>query len=87
MKFPRNVLSRLCLAGRSAAPVLSRFSGTRGPQENAYPYAAVTEKQKEAMREAGVDFTYHTVYDLTYNCLIRLLGGGRSDLGERSTDL
>ncbi len=39
-----------------------------------YPYAAVTEKQKEAMREAGVDFTYQTVYDLTYNCLIRLLG-------------
>ena len=39
-----------------------------------YPYAAVTEKQKEAMREAGVDFTYHTVYDLTYGCLIRLLG-------------
>lgn len=39
-----------------------------------YPYAAVTEKQKEAMAEAGVDFTYHTVYDLTYGCLIRLLG-------------
>ncbi len=39
-----------------------------------YPYAAVTEKQKEAMREASVDFTYHTVYDLTYGCLIRLLG-------------
>jgi len=39
-----------------------------------YPYAAVTEKQKEAMREAGVDFTYHTIYDLTYGCLIRLLG-------------
>ncbi len=39
-----------------------------------YPYAAVTEKQKAAMAEAGVDFTYHTVYDLTYGCLIRLLG-------------
>ena len=39
-----------------------------------YPYAAVTEKQKAAMTEAGVDFTYRTVYDLTYNCLIRLLG-------------
>ena len=52
-----------------------------------YPYAAVTEKQRAAMTEAGVDFAYPTVYDLTYNCLIRLLGGGRSYLGERSTDL
>ena len=39
-----------------------------------YPYAAVTEKQKAAMREAGVNFTYRTVYDLTYGCLIRLFG-------------
>ncbi|MBE6725356.1 MAG: TetR/AcrR family transcriptional regulator [Ruminococcaceae bacterium] len=39
-----------------------------------YPYAAVTEKQRAAMREAGVDYAYPTVYDLTYNCLIRLLG-------------
>ncbi len=52
-----------------------------------YPYTAVTEKQRAAMTEAGVDFAYPTVYDLTYNCLIRLLGGGRSDLQERSTDL
>ena len=49
-----------------------------------YPYAAVTEKQRAAMADAGVDFTYHTVYDLTYNCLIRLLGGDRSDLEERN---
>ena len=51
-----------------------------------YPYAAVTEKQRAAMADAGVDFTYHTVYDLTYNCLIRLLGGDRSDLEERNTN-
>ena len=39
-----------------------------------YPYAAVTEKQRTAMREAGVEYAYPTVYDLAYNCLIRLLG-------------
>lgn len=39
-----------------------------------YPYSAVTEKQKTAMREAGVDYVYKTVYELTSSCLIRLLG-------------
>ncbi len=39
-----------------------------------YPYTAVTEKQKTAMREAGVDYVYKTVYELTSSCLIRLLG-------------
>jgi AcrR family transcriptional regulator len=39
-----------------------------------YPYTAVTEKQKTAMKEAGINYVYQTVYELTYNCLIRLLG-------------
>ncbi len=38
-----------------------------------YPYTAVTEKQKAAMQEAGVDYVYQSVYEITYNCLIRLL--------------
>jgi len=39
-----------------------------------YPYTAVTEKQKTAMGEAGINYVYQTVYELTYSCLIRLLG-------------
>ena len=39
-----------------------------------YPYTAVTEKQKTAMREAGINYVYQTVYELTCSCLIRLLG-------------
>ena len=39
-----------------------------------YPYTAVTEKQKTAMKDAGIDFVYQSVYELTYSCLIRLLG-------------
>ena len=39
-----------------------------------YPYAAVTEKQRTAMKDAGIDYIYQTVYELTYSCLIRLLG-------------
>ena len=40
-----------------------------------YPYTAVTEKQREAMRAANVDFAYPSVYDLVYGCILRLLGG------------
>ena len=39
-----------------------------------YPYAAVTEKQRLAMEQAGVDFRYYSIYELTLACLRRLLG-------------
>ncbi len=39
-----------------------------------YPYTAVTEKQKTAMKEAGINYVYQTIHELTYGCLIRLLG-------------
>ena len=39
-----------------------------------YPYTAVTEKQRAAMKEAGINYVYQSVYELTYSCLIRLLG-------------
>ncbi|MBR4578156.1 MAG: TetR family transcriptional regulator [Oscillospiraceae bacterium] len=75
--------------GRSMAiirGILSRFCPeiSEGERENfiyvfypfmfgIYPYAKVTEKQKAAMREAQVDFAWHSIYEITYNCLIRLL--------------
>ena len=40
-----------------------------------YPYTNVTEKQRYAMAEAGVDYKYSPVYEITYNCLARLLEG------------
>ena len=39
-----------------------------------YPYTAVTEKQRVAMKEAGIDYVYQTVHELTFSCLTRLLG-------------
>ena len=41
-----------------------------------YPYTGVTERQRKAMDEASVGFTYHSVFDLTYKCITRLLGAG-----------
>ena len=38
-----------------------------------YPYTAVSEKQREAMKEAGVDYVYQSIYEITNNCLLRLL--------------
>ena len=38
-----------------------------------YPYAEVTAKQKAAMKDAEVDYQYQSIYEITYNCLIRLL--------------
>ena len=38
-----------------------------------YPYTAVTEKQRMAMKEAGINYVYQSVYELTFSCLIRLL--------------
>lgn len=40
-----------------------------------YPYTAVTEKQRVAMKDAGINYVYQSVYELTYSCLIRLLKG------------
>ncbi len=38
-----------------------------------YPYTVVTDKQREAMAEAGVNYTYLSIYEITWDCLIRLL--------------
>lgn len=38
-----------------------------------YPYAAVTDKQRAAMKEANVDYVYRSIYEITHTCLCRLL--------------
>ena len=38
-----------------------------------YPYTFVTQKQKEAMEKAEVNYVYFTIYDLTYHCVYQLL--------------
>ena len=67
--------------------ILSRFCPEIGNEEREnfiyvfypfmfgiYPYAKVTEKQKTAMKDAQVNYVDHSIYEITYNCLIRLLG-------------
>lgn len=38
-----------------------------------YPYAIVTKKQKEAMQKAKVNYKYHSIYDLAYMTILKLL--------------
>ena len=38
-----------------------------------YPYTAVTDKQRNAMKQANVDFVYHSIFEITNNCLLKIL--------------
>ena len=40
-----------------------------------YPYTMVTDKQKEALKEAGVSYVYMSTYEMAYACIRALLGG------------
>ena len=39
-----------------------------------YPYSVATQKQLDAMFEAGMKFKMHSIYEMIYSCVIRLLG-------------
>lgn len=39
-----------------------------------YPYTVVTEKQREAMQQAGVDYVYLSIYEIVNTEIRRLLG-------------
>lgn len=38
-----------------------------------YPYTVVNNKQRAAMEEAGVNYVFMTIYEITYNCIKGLL--------------
>ena len=40
-----------------------------------YPYTVVTEKQREAMKEAGISYTYMSTYEMAYAFIRTILGG------------
>ena len=42
-----------------------------------YPYAVVSDMQREAMDAAGTNFVYHSIYDLAYPCAKKLLEAER----------
>lgn len=38
-----------------------------------YPYTVVTEKQRAAITNASVNYVFMSIYEITYNCVKRLL--------------
>ena len=38
-----------------------------------YPYSVATQKQLDAMREAGMKFKMHSIYEIVYSCVRKLL--------------
>ena len=38
-----------------------------------YPYTVVTDKQKKAMEQAKVGYTFYSIYDLAFQCAKKLL--------------
>jgi AcrR family transcriptional regulator len=38
-----------------------------------YPYTTVTDKQRDAMKQANVDFVYQSIFEITNNCLLKIL--------------
>ncbi len=72
MELMRRLLEKYC--PWMSAEEIQRFLYVFYPfMFGIYPYAAVTDKQRTAMREAGVDFAYPSIYELTCSCLMRLL--------------
>lgn len=63
------LIKRFCRDIDSGAFIYNLFPFIYG----IYPYAVVTEKQKEAMEQAGIDYRYHTIYELAYKCALKLL--------------
>ena len=38
-----------------------------------YPYTTVTDKQRDAMKQANVDYVYQSIFEITNNCLLKIL--------------
>lgn len=87
---PENLVSFKRAYGRSIVNVdrlLQKFCPEMDPEQRQsfrlvffpfmfgiYPYTSVTPKQRSAMEEAGIDFRYLSIYELSLSCLTRLLG-------------
>ena len=73
MELVRAVLARFCpemSAGEIEGFIYVFFPFMFG----IYPYARVTDKQRGAMKDANVNYSYPSIYELTHACLVRLLG-------------
>ena len=88
-KYIYNLLSFKVAYGESmknVCMILTKFCPEKSVQEiqdfiyvffpfmfGIYPYTAVTDKQREAMKQANVDYVYQSIFEITNNCLLKRL--------------
>ena len=72
MKNMRRLLTKFC-PGKTAQDIESFIYIFFPFMFGIYPYAAVTAKQREAMMNAKVDYNYPSIFEITNNCLLKLL--------------
>ena len=86
---PENLISFKIAYGesmRNVCRILTKFCPDKSVQDiqniiyiffpfmfGIYPYTAVTDKQREAMKEANVDYVYQSIFEITNHCLLKLL--------------
>ena len=71
---------------RNVCRILTKFCPEKSVQEiqdfiyvffpfmfGIYPYTAVTDKQRDAMKQANVDYVYQSIFEITNTCLLKLL--------------
>ena len=72
MKNVRAILEKFC-PGKSGQDIEAFLYVFFPFMFGIYPYASVTKKQRDAMKKAKVAYAYLSVYELTNNCLLKLL--------------
>ena len=86
---PENLISFKIAYGesmRNVCRILTKFCPDKSVQDiqniiyiffpfmfGIYPYTAVTDKQREAMKQANVDYVYQSIFEITNHCLLKLL--------------
>ncbi len=72
MKNVRSILTKFC--PEKSAEEIQDFIYVFFPfMFGIYPYTAVTDKQRGAMKEANVDYVYQSVFEITEKCLLKIL--------------
>ncbi len=72
LKIVSRILTKFC-PEKSAAEIQNIIYVFFPFMFGIYPYTEVTDKQREAMKQANADFVYQSIYEITDNCLLRLL--------------
>lgn len=72
MRLMRALLAKFC-PSFSAANIETFIYAFFPFMFGIYPYTSVTEKQQQAMQNADVEYTYMSVYELTFRCIVKLL--------------